>query len=450
MNSSVTRARHGARRSALIVAATLAPAIAAAEPIVVSRAFNFITTIGNNTVNIQPGVYQNIGAHASPNGSAGTTAVAYNADLPAGSTGSGSPASGDPGLPVRFVGSTAAPNQFQRFTPYVQGVSPTSGWTLVFSNPGYESTTIVTPDIAGAVTVGPAYNVAMLAGGASPTFSWSTPAGFDPESVGIDIYDRTTQRADGFFNRIYSSSQMAGTTTSFTIPQALTIGNAYTLDVIFNIRRPDGSVVSRSDTFVDFTPIPGSLPGAVYLPEVTNGASGAPPVYGFNISGVGPEGVTYIDPEVAVGYEYRTAAGDPNFRSVILPTGIAGWYVLVYPDGTEVMIEGGKEFSFLDYASAGIDRFTIKGIPTSAGLDPDDTMAFITGLSFVSSGSFRGTMTPIIEQVPLPGSLALAGIGLVALWARRCRGRSTAGGVLARTRAIVVLADSSVSMSRPG
>ena len=38
----------------------------------------------------------------------------------------------------------------------------------------------------------------------------------------------------------------------------------------------------------------------------------------------------------------------------------------------------------------------MRGIETSAGLNPQDATAFITGLTFVSEGSFTGTMTPII------------------------------------------------------
>jgi len=67
----------------------------------------------------------------------------------------------------------------------------------------------------------------------------------------------------------------------------------------------------------------------------------------------------------------------------------------------------------------------VRGIEISAGLDPNDVTAFITGLTWVGLGEFTGTMTPVLlfvpdAAVPFPGSLGLLGAGLVAVaWARR-------------------------------
>ena len=55
---------------------------------------------------------------------------------------------------------------------------------------------------------------------------------------------------------------------------------------------------------------PVNLPAAV-----VNGA------YVFNIS-VQAGQTYYIDPAVAIGYDYRIGVGDPSFMSVVLPTGI--------------------------------------------------------------------------------------------------------------------------------
>ena len=43
----------------------------------------------------------------------------------------------------------------------------------------------------------------------------------------------------------------------------------------------------------------------------------------------------------------------------------------------------------------GVSTFSVTGIDPSAALDPSDAGAFVTGLTFVSAGSFSGTMTPI-------------------------------------------------------
>jgi hypothetical protein len=56
----------------------------------------------------------------------------------------------------------------------------------------------------------------------------------------------------------------------------------------------------------------------------------------------------------------------------------------------------------------------------AAGLDPANTHAFVTGLTFVSAGDVSLIQTPI-PVVPEPETCAmlLAGLGLVSLIARR-------------------------------
>jgi len=60
-----------------------------------------------------------------------------------------------------------------------------------------------------------------------------------------------------------------------------------------------------------------------------------------------------------------------------------------------------------------------------AELDPADTSAFLTGLTFVKDGAFTGTMTPLTEDVtvtPEPASLAVVAFGLFG-FAATCRWR---------------------------
>jgi hypothetical protein len=46
-----------------------------------------------------------------------------------------------------------------------------------------------------------------------------------------------------------------------------------------------------------------------------------------------------------------------------------------------------------------VDRFRILGVEASAGLDPNNGAAFVTGLKFVQDGEFTGTMIPITGNV---------------------------------------------------
>jgi hypothetical protein len=74
-----------------------------------------------------------------------------------------------------------------------------------------------------------------------------------------------------------------------------------------------------------------------------------------------------------------------------------------------------------DFGLGGLDRFAVRGIEVSAGLDPANTTAFITGLTFAGSGQFTGTQTPITVSVPEPGSLALLGLSIAGIAAFRRR-----------------------------
>ena len=79
------------------------------------------------------------------------------------------------------------------------------------------------------------------------------------------------------------------------------------------------------------------------------------------------------------------------------------------------------------FPSGGVSAFDVTGIDPTAGLDPENVTAFITGLTFVGDGDFTGSMTPIIEDLaatPEPTTLLLwgasmAGLGFAARWRRR-------------------------------
>lgn len=134
--------------------------------------------------------------------------------------------------------------------------------------------------------------------------------------------------------------------------------------------------------------------------------------------GVGKSGdPIYIDPELAIGYDYEVLSG-PNFASMLLPNIGDGQYELwlwnellgIYVFDQVV----GHDVEF-DFANGGVNRFRILGIELVAGLDPNDPLAFMTGLTFTGAGEAEMTMTPLTITVPEPGSLALLATALAAM-----------------------------------
>jgi hypothetical protein len=265
------------------------------------------------------------------------------------------------------------------------------------------------------------------ANGINPTISWTLPGGFAPDAFRVQIYDRSTPaRVNGVADIIHTVI-LSPTTASYTIPtilstgQQLIIGDKYSINFQMQITRDGGpnptnsnaDILTRSNSWFDFTPqLGGNLPPNIALPMVD--ANG---VYHFNVGKVGPDFVTFIDPAIAVGYIYDTGVGDPNFASVILPDVGGGVFDLSYLS-TMVVVDAGVQYFF---PAGGVSEFTVTGIDPSADLDPADTSAFVTGLTFVSDGSFTGTMTPITEilsATPEPAMLtllasSLLGFGLI-------------------------------------
>ena len=304
-------------------------------------------------------------------------------------------------------------------------------WTLRFSR-GTDSLLRTGPSLAGTEAAVPfPVSVTLSGSGLTPRISWQVPGGFVPDGFRVNLFDKSRILTSGQANVVHSVAIGAASTfydipSTFSSGLSLREGGNYSInlqlidtrgDVPFN--NNNAQILRRSSSFFAFTPLSGDNPPDVALPTVVNG------VYNFNITQVGPGNITFIDPFVAIGYDYATGPGDPNFASVLLPNVGDGQFTLAFTDVTgaqSVSLAQGSQYFF---GAGGVSAFRVSDIETSAGLDPADATAFITGLSFTANGSFTGTMTPITVFVPVPepGRFVLAALGLLVIGARLRRQR---------------------------
>jgi hypothetical protein len=147
-----------------------------------------------------------------------------------------------------------------------------------------------------------------------------------------------------------------------------------------------------SDVWHGFIATPAALPTGTTI-------GGA---YTFSVDVVANTPI-FIDPEVAVGYQYDIGAGDPSINTVRLPIGIGDNRYTVIVNGKQFPLAAGVLLDFRTHGfPGGVRRFRVTDIETEADLDPDNPYAFPTQLSFSANGRFTGTMMPLCQPHPLP------------------------------------------------
>ncbi len=156
---------------------------------------------------------------------------------------------------------------------------------------------------------------------------------------------------------------------------------------------------------------PGQSASNPLLPVIIDGA------FNFEFNVVLNQRV-WIDPVVAVGYDYDLSSTDPeqSFASVVIDTVVGdGLYDIFAWDGTQFNLVGdniasGTVFTF----GQGVKRFRINDIEQEAEVDPTSPVAFVTGLTFGKAGNVGVTQTPLtVTTVPEPSSVSLAVLGLL-------------------------------------
>jgi hypothetical protein len=386
-----------------------------ADPITVTNVFDILDTISPNDVPFvaPPGTTMFYGSNSViPNGS--------HLVVPGGppdTTGSAQTMRISNGTivttPLSFTGDTAFPNQISN--RIADNADLRGSWTLTFTN-GADTTIVQTPSLVGVTPLPFASNVT-ISQGTNPTFTWTNPTGADRQF--INIIDKDLKDLNGRPDFVLNMGLPAGSTT-FTVPTVLAGGltldptHHYAIEISeTQLRDPFGPFLHSNELRIsrvvaDFTTLPSGAPPNVYLPFVDP----ATHAFHFNMTVIAGQ-VFFIDPLVSVGYDFATGLGDPNFASVLLPAIGDNLFDLLSCSGSSLgTAHAGVAFSF---APGGLNCFAVRGIEPSAGIDPTNVTAFVTGLTFTTDGPFTGTMTPITAFVPQPASFLLMVVGFAGV-----------------------------------
>lgn len=172
--------------------------------------------------------------------------------------------------------------------------------------------------------------------------------------------------------------------------------------------------------------LPGDTPENPILPIVN---PETPTDYEFEFTIEEADELVFIDPDVAVGYDYIVNSG-PQIASVLLPEGFDDnlFDLFLWDDismdwfDTGTDITGGTEYDFV----SSVDRFRVMGIDVSNMLTPTPD-AFVTGLSFDGTGTVNINQNAVTEfvpdsvSVPAPSTFLMMVGGVLALVLRKKR-----------------------------
>jgi hypothetical protein len=395
-------------------AATPSHALVVASQVDISGAFNFSDLVGVNPVgdgapigstgSYSGGLYDQFGA-VSVTPSSGTTVTA---------------AQGAFTYNVPFIGGPAAanPDEFSRLLP-LNSSSLTGSWTLTATNPSLTVGVAHTPSLTVLTPPSLVTGVTLSGLGTAPTVTWLVPAGSSATAQTVFLFDLSPGSPH---EAIYKGPEVGPGVNTYTIPTGhMAAGGLYSISVQSDVLSNGltGVLESRTRSFsAAFVATSGTFAQPTVLPSVSSTLSVyGGPIFEFNtpvIAGV----PIYIDPPAATGFIYEIGAGDPNFASVELPA-------VQNPNPYDLYLWNGSKFVFdttlnpdtvFDFGGNGVSEFEILGIAASVGLNPNSP-DFVTTLTFEGSGTFTGTMTPVIG-VPEPSTwatllLGFAGLGFV-------------------------------------
>ena len=325
---------------------------------------------------------------------------------------------------VPFSNAVPDPNLFQTSIPFSPNLLGPWQLTVSNSNPTYNTLVVNTaaipslpppPFITGATISGTSATVT------TPTITWNAPpavtlpTGYN-QTTKVFIFDLNNNKQEIF------REDLAPGQTSVAIPAnlpgfgALDPNGHYGVlirdDFRLNSNATNGA---SSQSFFDFHPNAVSqFSGPVQVPVSSVNTVGQT-VYSFNIDVSHGQSVN-LDPAAALGYIFSIGVGNPNFATVQLPDlGMLHPYDLYLWNGTSfVFAQQLAANTLFNFGPGGVSMFEILGIDPSLGLDPNNSTAFVTQVTFTGDGAFTGTMTAV-TAVPEPSTWAMMILGFAGV-----------------------------------